>query len=128
LPKIVFKGKVFSGNGQGRKYINLPWVKQQIQEKLGFTPYPGTLNIQLTQQSTKRKKHLEKVERNEVRPQKGYCTGTLIKTTIDNIDCAIIVPQVPSYPTDVLEIIAPWYLRERLKLTDGDEVTITLSA
>ena len=47
LGKIVFKGSVFSGNGEGRKFIELPWVKRQIQEKLGFTPYLGTLNIRL---------------------------------------------------------------------------------
>jgi riboflavin kinase len=128
LPKIVFKGAVFSGNGEGRKYINLPWVKEQIQEKLSFTPYPGTLNIRLTPQSTKHKKQLEKAQRQQICPQKGYCTGTLIKTSINHIDCAIIIPQVPSYPIDVLEIIAPCYLRERLKLTDGNEVAITLNA
>jgi len=127
LGKIIFKGTVFSGTGEGRKFIDLPWVKRQIEEKLGFTPYSGTLNIRLSNESAKQKKLLENAERLEVYPEKGYCTGILIKAYIDNLECAIIIPQVTNYPSDVLEVIAPWYLRERLKITDGSEVTITVN-
>jgi riboflavin kinase, archaea type len=125
LREIVFRGTVFSGNGDGRKFIDLPWVKRQIQEKLGFTPYPGTLNIRLTKEGIKQKKMLENAEQLEIFPAKGYCTGKLFKAHIDSLDSAIIVPQVPNYPSEVLEVIAPLYLRERLKITDGCEVTVT---
>ena len=127
MSEIVFKGTVFSGNGEGRKFIDLPWVKQQIQEKLGFTPYSGTLNIRLTKESVKQKKLLENAKQLEVYPAKGYCTGKLIKAHIDSLECAIIIPQIPNYPSDVLEVIASCYLRERLKVTDGSEVTVTVN-
>jgi riboflavin kinase len=127
LGKIIFKGAVFSGTGEGRKFIDLSWVKRQIEEKLGFTPYSGTLNIRLSNESAKQKKLLENAERLEVYPEKGYCTGILIKAYIDSLECAIIIPQVPTYPSDVLEVIAPWYLRERLKIADGSEVTVTVN-
>jgi len=127
LGKIIFKGTVFSGTGEGRKFIDLPWVKRQIEEKLGFTPYSGTLNIRLSNESAKQKKLLENAERLEVYPEKGYCTGILIKANIDSLEGAIIIPQVPNYPSDVLEVIAPWYLRERLKIADGSEVTVTVN-
>ena len=51
----------------------------------------------------------------------------LIKSYIDNLECAIIIPEVANYPKDVLEIIAPWCLRERLTLIDDDEVIVTVS-
>ena len=124
MREIVLKGTVFSGTGEGRKFIDLSWVKQQIQEKLGFTPYSGTLNIRLTKESVKQKKLLENAKQLEVYPAKGYCTGKLIKAHIDSLQCAIIIPQVPNYPSDILEVIAPWYLRERLKIIDGSEVTV----
>ena len=127
MPKIVFKGTVFSGNGEGRKFIELPWVKQQIQEKLGFTAYAGTLNIRLAKDSVKQKKQLEKAKRLEVIPEKGYYTGLLIKAKIDNLEGAIVIPRVPNYPSDVLEVIAPVYLRERLKIADGSEVAVTVN-
>jgi riboflavin kinase len=127
LRKITFKGTVFSGTGEGRKFIDLPWVKRQIEEKLGFTPYSGTLNLHLTQESVKQKKLLENTKQQDVLPQKGYCIGTLIKSHIDNLECAIIIPQVPNYPSDVLEIIAPWYLRDRLNLADNSKVIVTVN-
>ena len=127
MGKIIFKGTVFSGTGEGRKFIDLPWVKRQIEEKLGFTPYSGTLNIRLSNESAKQKKLLENAERLEVYPEKGYCIGILIKANIDSLEGAIIIPQVTNYPSAVLEVIAPWYLRERLKITDGSVVTVTVN-
>ncbi len=64
------------------KFIDLPWVKRQIQEKLSFTPYSGTLNIRLTKESIKQKKLLENAKQLEIYPAKGYCTGKLIKAHI----------------------------------------------
>ena len=124
---MVFKGTVFSGNGEGRKFIELPWVKQQIQEKLGFTPYAGTLNIRLLKFSVKQKKLLVDAKGIEVYPEKGYYSGLLIKAKIGSLECAIVVPQVPNYPSDVLEVIASVYLRERLKIADGSEVAVTVN-
>ena len=127
MQRVTFTGTVFSGTGEGRRFIELPWVRRQIEEKLGFTPYSGTLNIHLNKESTGRKKLLEKAKRLEVCPEKGYCTGILIKAYIDSTECAVIMPQIPSYPNDVLEVIAPWYLRERLNLSDGSEVAVTIT-
>jgi len=127
LPKIVFEGTVFSGTGNGKKFICLPWVKQQIEEKLGFSPYSGTLNIRLNKESAKKKILLEKAEGIEVEPQVGYCPGVLFKACIGALECAVVVPKVPNYPSDVLEVIAPVCLRERLKLVDGSLVTVSVN-
>ena len=122
----MFRGKVFSGKGEGRKFIDLPWVKGQIEDKLGFTPYSGTLNIHLTKETAKNKKLLENTKHFDIDPKKGYCTGILIKACTGNLDCAVIIPKVLNYPTDVLEVVASVCLRERLKIVDSDEVTVTV--
>jgi len=127
LPHITFKGTVFSSNGEGRKFISLPWVKRQIREKLGFTPYSGTLNIRLTEESARRKKLLKKAEKFEISPEKGYCSGILIEAHMEGLKCGIVLPQVPSYPQDVLEIVAARNLRERFKIHDGNEVYVTVT-
>ena len=124
MPEIAFKGTVFSGTGEGRKFIALPWVKRQIEEKLGFTPYPGTLNIRLTREGVLQKDKLEKAEKFEIKPAEGYCSGTLFKARIDGLICGVVSPKVPSYPKDELEVIAPLNLRERLKLADGCAVCV----
>ena len=126
MREIDLRGTVFSGKGNGKKFIALPWVKAQIQEKLGFTPYPGTLNIRLVEESVEQKKLLEKAKQLKICPEKGYCTGKIVKARIGSLECAVITPQVPNYPSDVLEVIAPWCLRERLNLIDGCEVTISV--
>lgn len=127
MPTIVFEGTVFSGKGEGRKFIDLPWVKRQIEEKLGFTPFSGTLNLRLTPESTEKKKLLENAKTQEITPEAGYCKGILIKAKICNTDGAIVVPQVPRYPNLALEVISPVCLREKLNLNDGSTVTVTVN-
>jgi riboflavin kinase len=124
LQKITFNGTVYSGAGEGKKFIDLLWVKRQIQEKLGFTPYSGTLNIHLNKESVMQKKLLKKAVHLPICPEKGYCTGILIKAQIEGLDCGIIIPQIPNYASDVLEVVAAWCLRERLKLVDGTKVAV----
>jgi len=127
LKRIELNGKVFSSRGEGKKFLELPWVKRQIKQKLGFTPYPGTLNVKLSEESAKRKKLLEKAHAIKVCPADGYCSGTLIKAFIGKLECAIVVPEVAGYPKGVIEIIAPVNLRETLQLEDGCEVTVTVN-
>jgi riboflavin kinase len=127
LKKIKLSGKAFSGRGEGEKFLELPWVKRQIKEKLGFTPYLGTLNVRLSEESAKRRKLLEKATAMQVCPAEGYCSGKIFKASVGVLECAIVVPEVPGYPTDVLEIIAPANLREKLQLADGDQITVTVN-
>ena len=127
LREIALEGAVFSSKGEGKKFVSLSWVKIQVKEKLGFTPYLGTLNIRLTSESMSRKKLLEKAKKFEISPEIGYCTGTLIKACMEGLDCGVVLPQVPSYPKDLLEIIAACNLRERFRLKDGSEVCVSVS-
>lgn len=118
---------MFSGKGEGRKFVSLPWVERQIREKLGFSPYAGTLNIRLGRDGLQQKKQLSKAHRMEIVPENGYCMGSLIKGKITGLDCGIIIPQIPAYPPDVLEVVAPVFLRQRLRLADGSEVAVTVT-
>ena len=127
MKKIKLSGTVFSGGGEGKKFLELPWVKRQIEEKLGFAPYLGTMNVKLSKESGKRRKLLEKTHYIKVCPSNGYCNGVLFKVFIGTLECAIVVPEVAGYPKDVLEIIASVNLRETLKLEDGGEVTVTVN-
>jgi riboflavin kinase, archaea type len=124
LTKLTFNGKIFTGRGEGKKYLSLPWVKQQIEETLGFTPFLGTLNLRLSSSAAAKKQLLENAHSVTVCPQEGYCTGLLTKAYINGIPCAIILPNVQYYPEDVLEIIAEANLRQTLKLSDGDDAVI----
>jgi riboflavin kinase, archaea type len=127
LANVSLKGKVYTGKGEGKKFVTLPWVEQQIREKLGFIPYSGTLNIRLNRDGLANKKMLTKATRLEMTPEKGYCKGVLIKAKITGLDCAIIIPLVEGYPTDLVEIISPVFLRQRLQLADGSETAVMVT-
>ncbi len=122
---IELQGTVSSGEGNGGKYLALPWVKEQIEAKLGFIPYLGTLNLTLNKKGISRKRMLEKTKADTICPQKGYCIGLLFAVVVESIHCAVVVPKTPGYPDNLLEIMSEVNLRERLGLEDGDVVTVS---
>jgi len=124
---LTFEGKVFSGRGEGKRFLELPWVRLQIQEKLGFSPYAGTLNIRLTEESIQQLRILKSTGGILIEPKPGYCPSLLFKAAIDAVECAVVVPKVPNYPNDVLEVIAPAYLRGKLGLADGNLVAVIVT-
>jgi len=125
--KLRVKGKVCSGSGEGTKFVKLPWVKRQINEKLGFVPYPGTLNIKLSEGNISLKKLLRKAKPIEISPATGFCRGRCFQAYfMDNLECAIVIPEIRNYPEDTIEVIAPINLREKFRLQDDDVVKINI--
>ena len=47
---LSITGKIVSGAGEGAYFTQIGWVQQQCVEKLGFRPYPGTLNLQISEE------------------------------------------------------------------------------
>lgn len=125
-PKTIqVKGRVFSGRGEGSKFIGLPWVKSQTAEKLGFTPFKGTLNLLLDGDNSNIIEALENAKPTLIVPEPGYCRGKCLKASImGSVEGAIVIPEIEGYSKNVLEVIAPVNLRERFRLKDGDTVEI----
>lgn len=121
----VMRGKVASGLGEGQYYISRNGYRQQFREKLGFEPFPGTLNIKLgkpfvcLEQKTIRIEGFQDEDRTF-----GECRCYKIK--LNGIDAAVVRPERSDYPADLIEIIAPVNLRKALVLEDGALVEITL--
>lgn len=118
------RGSVFSGKGGGGRFVDLAWVKEQVEKKLGFSPYPGTLNIRLTVESARMKEALVRAPGVEIVPAAGYCSGKLFTASLMGLGCAVVIPEVPGYPEDVLEVISSENLRKRLNLVDGSPCEI----
>jgi CTP-dependent riboflavin kinase len=128
LKALTIKGTVFSGKGKGAKYIKLTWVRRQIREKLGLDPYSGTLNIRLaSDQSERLQDMLGKMIGIEILPEEGFrrarCFNALL---MGRIECAVVLPEVADYPRDVMELVAPANLKEKLGLKDGDVIEVTI--
>jgi len=121
----VLKGNVFSGHKRGRLFVDLPWVKKQINEKLGFNPYIGTLNLQLPNKTALNR--LREADGIKIVPKKGYFEGKCFKALVnEKIEGAVVLPDVPDYPPDLLEVLAPVNLRKTFELKDGMEVKISI--
>lgn len=120
-----FKGVVTTGLGEGQYYISLDGYRIQFKEKLGFEPYPGTLNLKLKEPFAQHDASAVKIAgfRDSARTFGGV---TCYPVTIGDARAAIIRPDRSSYPLNLVEIIAPVNLRRTLGLKDGDEVEVTL--
>ncbi len=127
MKTLRLKGAVSSGKSEGAEFTKLPWVKKQIAKKIGFNPYPGTLNLELTEEEALRKTLLDKAEAIEISPAPGFSAGRCFKADLRNsLRCAVVIPEIPNYPRDVVEVIAPANVREKLKLKDGDCVEVKI--
>jgi len=128
MNEVKTRGIVFTGEGIGSQYVKIPWVKKQFNEKLGFNPYLGTLNIRLQKKQEKLlEKILEKFEGLEITPARGFFRAHCFTALIwEKVRGAVVIPEKPNYPSNVLEIIAPVHLREALSLKDGDEIEVTI--
>ena len=51
---IELSGSVISGLGEGAYYMSLKGYTKQFKTKIGYVPFPGTLNIKLNQQHDSR--------------------------------------------------------------------------
>jgi len=126
--RIKLSGKTQSGLGEGKYYVNLSGYQKQFKKKLGKKIFPGTLNLKI-----------KELELNEFLSSKekilvtGFSTekrsfgpALLFKVKVNGlVDGAIIVPERTNHPSDIIEVISPFFLRKKLKLKDNYLVSLS---
>jgi riboflavin kinase len=131
-PSITMEGILFSGLGEGAYYMNKDGYRKQFLEKLGFDPYPGTLNIKLTTEYDN--KVLSELETYPAVELEGFQDED---RTFGNVKCypavinnrvkgAVIYAMRSHYGSSVLEIVSPVFIRNALKLKDGNKVKVEI--
>ncbi|MEM4573666.1 MAG: DUF120 domain-containing protein [Candidatus Caldarchaeum sp.] len=129
--KVVLEGRVFSGYGEGSYYMSIPGYVKQMEEKLGFIPYPGTLNITLlSKDSIENKMFLQRHADIEISGFKDehrtYGNVKAIRVMLNETEPAVMVfPERTLYDNSVAELISQYNLREKLGLTDGTLVKVS---
>jgi len=129
-PSITLEGVVFTGLGEGAYYISKERYTKQFIEKLGFEPYPGTLNLKLTTDyDVKTRSELEAYPAIEIEgfrnEDRTFGSVKCYPVTIENkAKGALILALRSYYDTSVIEIIAPVFLRKHLNLKDGHKVKV----
>lgn len=125
--EVILEGVLFSGIGEGAWYVSQTGYRRQFLEKLGFEPFPGTLNLRLKREYEDERKRLETLPFIQI---DGFRDGMrsfgpvkCYKAKInDTEDGALISAVRTHYAADVIELIAPNDLRAKLGLKDGDSV------
>ena len=133
---VHLNGIVTSGMGEGRHYITLPGYMKQFIERLGYEPFAGTLNLELTEDSVRKRARLGALEpitiegwEDEERTYgPAYCYPVSVESGDGEYEPAhVIAPERTHHGEEELEVIAPEKLRDVLELADGDEVTVHVS-
>ncbi len=124
---IILHGIVKDGMGEGGYYINQDGYMAQFEEKLGYKPYFGTLNVAIDKNDVGR---LDIIKSTSGILINGFSDGKrtfgdviAYKAKIHNTDCAIVMPARSQY-VDVIEIICKYHLRRTLGLNTDDRVDV----
>ncbi|MGD1836086.1 MAG: DUF120 domain-containing protein [Nitrososphaeraceae archaeon] len=129
---LEFEGTIVSGMGEGGYYISLDGYKKQFREKLGYDPYPGTLNVKLSSKIylDARNKILQYPcifipgFSNESRTF-GWvkCYPSIINESSE-INCAILILERTHYDDHIIEVIAPFSIKDKFSLKSGDKIKL----
>lgn len=124
------RGEVVSGAGLAAGFTELPWVREQTRERLGFVPFPGTLNVRLrAPEALAAWARLKARPGIPLEPEPGFCAARCHRVLVEGrAEAAVVVPAVAGYPADVVELLAPVRLRAALALEDGAAVAMVVVA
>ena len=125
-----FRGQVFTGLGEGAYYIRLEEYRKQFRKLLGYNPFPGTLNIQLITEADVNEFRLLKATigiqiHGFEREGRSFGPVTCYPATVNGEQkAAILLIERTHHHPNVVEIIAPINLREKLNVSDNDIITV----
>jgi riboflavin kinase len=131
---VSLSGTVTSGMGEGRHYISLPGYMEQFEERLGYTPFAGTLNVELDDDSVRSRARMDTLDpvpidgwEDEDRTYgPAFCWPATLETPDGERyeDAHVIAPERTHHGADQLEVIAPAKLRDALGLDDEDHLSV----
>ena len=126
--KIMLQGTVSSGFGEGKYFTQLDWVIEQFLTKLGFVPYPGTLNVDIDERAWDDLVRFGQDGGASIEPPNmAFCSAICYEALINNqIVGAVVMPGTTKHPTGKIEIMASVSIKKTLNIVDGDVVTLTL--
>lgn len=127
---LCIVGRVRKGLGHAAGFTSQDWVRRQCMHTLGIDPFPGTLNLQVDPASISRWQVLASGAGGRLVPEQAAdCAARCypVRASVAGrspVTAAIVVPEVPGYPPDRVEVVASVALREALAVADDDLVTL----
>ena len=126
-------GRVASGRGEGQRFTQLDWAREQFTEKLGIDPSPGTLNLIVDEpefaEIWNRLKSTPGVRIENPNDGPRDCNARCYPVSVDGqIDAAIVLPEVPGYSAVKVEVIAAVGIRSALGVEDGNRLSLEIQS
>ena len=132
-PHVEFKGVIISGMGEGAYYMSMKGYTKQFKSKLGYVPFPGTLNVKL-----KDKEFIEAKRSLDAHPAimvNGFSDGKrtygwvkCYPARINNsVDAALILLERTHHDDSVIELVSKENIKKLTKLSTGSQVTIQVN-
>lgn len=127
---LEFQGTAISGMGEGAYYMSKEGYRKQFVQKLGFEPYPGTLNIKLSEQVyVNAKRELDRYPSVFIDGfedgQRTYGWVKCYPASINGkVDGAVLILERTHHDDSVIEFIAPVRIKESASINDGDQVNV----
>jgi len=131
---IELNGSVISGLGEGAYYMSLKGYTKQFKAKIGYVPFPGTLNIKLNQlQATQIIQQLDEIDNMTLDPffdgKRTYGWVKCFHATLnDSIKCELIRLERTHHDNSVIELISKNNLRKTVGLQTGSKVTVQITS
>jgi len=121
----TYKGQVFSGIGVAATRVNqnLEIYKRES----GMNLVLGTLNVQLTEKFRVPTNSLY-IPPERIKPIKKKRGVTLVPARIQGEEVIIMVPEQSIYEKNIIEIMAPFNIREKFCFKDGDEIEVVIDS
>ena len=128
---IELEGFLVSGMSEGAYYMSLSGYAEQFAEKIGYVPFPGTLNIKLD-----RREDIESIRLLDAMDGimiNGFHDGTraygwvrCFGGVINEISCHLIRLERTHHEPSTIEIISRVNIRRTAGLVDGSRVSISI--
>ena len=132
--QLELNGSVISGLGEGAYYMGLNGYTKQFKVKIGYIPFPGTLNVKLNQlQTTQIIQQLDDLASVIIEPfSDGKRTYGWVKCfhamLNDSIKCELIRLERTHHDSSVIELISKSNLRKIANLKTGSKVTVKINS
>ena len=126
---LEFRGTITSGMGEGAYYMSMKGYTKQFKTKLGYVPFPGTLNVKLKdKESIEAKRSLDVYTAILV---DGFSDGKrtygwvkCYPAKINGINAALILLERTHHDDSIIELISEENIKKAIKLSTGSKVTI----
>ena len=129
---IELKGILVSGMGEGKYYMSLKGYTKQFKTKIGYVPFPGTLNVQLLKKeyitSITQFENFDGIMINGYSDEKRtYGWVKCFDARLNNsIKCHLIILERTHHDNSTIELISKKNIRKYKKLKDGSKLSIRI--